>query len=113
MSPSAISARDADRDGVGAERERLGDVGAGADAAGDDQLHLAVHAELHQRLDRLRDRGQDRDADVLDEHLLRGGGAALHAVEHDRVGAGLDRERDVVVGARRADLDEDRHLASR
>ena len=59
----------------------------------------AVHAELLQRLDRLRDRGEDRDADVLDEHVLGGGGAALHAVEHDHVGARLDRQRDVVVRA--------------
>ena len=40
----------ADRDGVGAERERLGDVGAAADPARDDQLHLAVQPELLQRL---------------------------------------------------------------
>ena len=30
----------ADRDGIGAERQRLGDVGAGADAAGHDELDL-------------------------------------------------------------------------
>ena len=45
---------------------------------------------------------------MLDEHVLGGGGAALHAVEHDRVGAGLDRQGHVVVGAGRADLDVDR-----
>ena len=69
-----------------------------------------MHVELLQRLDRLRDRGEDRDPDVLDEHLLGRGGPALHAVEHDHVGARLHRERDVVVRARRADLDEDRLL---
>ncbi len=46
--------------------------------------------------------------DVLDEHLLGGRSPALHAVEHDRVGAGLDRQCDVVVGAAGADLDVDR-----
>ena len=56
------------------------------------------------------DGGERRDAGVLDEHLLRGGGAALHAVEHDHVGAGLDRERGVEVGPRGADLDVDRLL---
>ncbi len=67
-----------------------------------------MHVELHQRLHRLRDRGQDRNTDVLDEHVLGGGGPALHAVQHDRVGAGLDRQRHVVVGPRSADLDVDR-----
>ena len=100
----------ADRDRVGAQRQRLGDVGAGADAAGDDQLHLAVHSEFLQRLHGLRDGGQRRDADVLDEHLLGGGGAALHAVDHDDVGAGVHGELHVVVGAGGADLDVDRLL---
>ncbi len=69
-----------------------------------------MHAELLERLDRLRDRGEDRDPDVLDEHVLGRGGAALHPVEDDDVGARLDRQRDVEVGARGADLDEDRLL---
>jgi hypothetical protein len=30
---------------------------------------------------------------MLDEHFLRRGGAALHAVEHDDIGAGLHRQR--------------------
>ena len=102
--------RGADRHRVGAERQRLGDVGAVADAAGDDELHLAVHAEVLQRLHGRADAGQRRLADMLDEHLLRRRGAALHAVDHDDVGAGLDRERDVVIGPRAADLDVDRLL---
>ena len=57
-----------------------------------------MHVEFDQRLHRLRNRGENRDPDVLDEHLLRRGGAPLHPVEDDRVGAGLDRQRDVVVG---------------
>ena len=47
---------------------------------------------------------------MLDEHFLRRRGAALHAVEHDHVGAGLHRQRRVVIGPRRADLDVDRLL---
>ena len=92
--------RGADRDRVGAERQRLGHVGAVADAAGDDELHLAVHAEILQRLHGRADGGERRHADMLDEHFLRRRGAALHAVEHDDVGAGLHRERGVVVGPR-------------
>ncbi len=48
--------------------------------------------------------------DMLDEHFLGGGGAALHAVQHHHVGAGLDRERRVVERPRGADLDIDRLL---
>ena len=47
---------------------------------------------------------------MLDEHVLRRRRAALHAVEHDDVGAGLHRQRRVVIGPRRADLDVDRLL---
>ena len=99
-----------DRDGVRAERERLRDVRPGPDPAGDDQLHLAVQAELLQRLDGERDRRQRRDADVLDEDVLGRRRPALHPVDDDHVGTRLDRELDVVVRARRADLDEDRLL---
>ena len=102
--------RGADRHRVGAERQRLGDVGAVADAARDDELHLAVHAEILQRLHGRADRGERRDADMLDEHVLRRRGAALHAVEHHHVGAGLHGERRVVIGPRGADLDVDRLL---
>src|SRR6516165_12392604 len=45
---------------------------------------------------------------MLDKNLLRGAGAALHSVEHDDVGAGLDRELDIVTRPRRPDLDKDR-----
>ena len=102
--------RGADRDRVGTERQRLGHVGAGADAARHDELHLAVHTELLQRAHGGADGRQNRYADVLDEHFLRGGRTALHAVEHDHVGAGLHRERSVVVGPRGADLHVDRLL---
>ena len=100
----------ADRDGVGPERERLGDVGTRADPAGDHELDAAMHPELLQRVDGEAHGRQRRDPDVLDEDVLRGGGPALHAVEHDHVRARLDRKRDVEVRARRADLDEDRLL---
>ena len=89
--------RSADRDRVGTERQALGHVGAVAHAAGDDELHLAVHAEVLQRPHRGRDSGEGGNAHVLDEHFLGGRGAALHAVEHDGVGAGLHRKRDIVL----------------
>ena len=102
--------RDANRYGVRAKRECLGGVGAVADAAGDDELHLAVHAHLLQCRHGLADTRERRQANVLDEHVLRGGSTALHAVEHDHVGAGLHGQLRVVVRAARADLDVDRLL---
>jgi hypothetical protein len=103
----------ADRHGVGAKRQRFRHVGAIADAAGDDELHLAVHIEFPQRLHRQGNGGEDGDADMLDEHFLRGGGAALHAVEHDDVRTRLDRERRIEIRPRRADLHIDRLLPIR
>src|ERR1700712_3540023 len=104
--------RGPDRYRVSAECHRLGDVGTVAYAAGDDQLDLpsttAVHAEFGQRPHPLRARRQRGDADVLDEHLLRCGGATLHAVDDDDVGARVDGEFHVVVRAGGADLDVDR-----
>jgi hypothetical protein len=47
---------------------------------------------------------------MLDEHVLRGGGAALHPVHHHHVRARLHGQRRVVVGPRAADLDVDRLL---
>ena len=97
-------------DRIGAHRQRLGHVGAGANAAGDDELHLPAHVEILERLDRLAHRRERRDADVLDEHRLRRGGAALHAVDHDHVGAGMNRQLHVV--ERRASRRSSRRSAS-
>jgi hypothetical protein len=102
--------RGADRDRVGAEGQRLRDVGAGPDPAGHDQLHLPVHTELLERVHGQPDGRQRRDADVLDEDVLCRRRPSLHAVHDDDVGARLDRELDVVVRAGGADLDEDRLL---
>src|SRR5438093_5216951 len=99
-----------DRDRVGTKRERLGDVGAGADAARDDQLHLPVHVQLLEGVHGEAGRRERGYADVLDEDVLRRGGSALHAVYNDDVGPRLDRQLHVVVRARRANLDEDRLL---
>ena len=100
----------ADGDGVGPEGQRLGHVGPGANAAGDDQLHLAEDVHLVERLDGQRQGGQRRNAGVLDEHLLRRRRPSLHAVDDDDVGAGFDRQLDVVADARGPHLDVDRHL---
>ena len=72
--------RGADRDGVRAESQRLRDVGAAANAAGHDQLHLPMQPEILERLDRRTNGGERRNSDMLDEHLLRRRRAALHAV---------------------------------
>src|SRR5258708_17725142 len=97
--------RGADRDGVGAHRQRLGDVCARADAARDHELHLAVHVELQKRFDGLAKRRQGRNAGMLDEDVLGGAGAALHAVEDDNIGSRYDRQGDIVFRSRRTDLD--------
>ena len=100
----------ADRDGVRAECQRFGDIRARANAAGHDELHLAMHVELGQGLYSRADRRERRQSAMLDKHVLRRRRTALHAVEHHNVGAGLHRERRVVVRPRRADLDVDRFL---
>ena len=41
---------------------------------------------------------------MLDENVLGGPGAALHAVEHDDIGAGLDRQLHVVTRVRVAPI---------
>ncbi|WP_245472180.1 glutamate synthase-related protein, partial [Mesorhizobium sp. M7A.F.Ca.CA.002.12.1.1] len=53
--------------------------------AGDDQLHLAVHAEVLQRLHGRPDAGKRRLADIFDEHFLGGGGMLLGQKISDRV----------------------------
>ena len=71
-------------------RKCLGHVGAAADAARGDELHSpTMHAQVLQCSNRLGDRGDGGDANVLDEHVLRGSRAALHAVEHHAIGARL------------------------
>ena len=100
----------ADRDGVGAERQGLGDVRARPDAPGHDQLHLVLLSDLPQRLRGQTHRGKRGDSRMLDEDVLRRGRAALHPVHHDHVRAGGDGELDVVVRARRPDLHVDRDL---
>ena len=79
--------RGANRDRIRAKRQRLGHIGARANAAGQDQLHLTSHAELVQRLNGWADAGERRHADMLDEDVLRRRRAPLHAVEHDDVSA--------------------------
>lgn len=97
----------ANRDRVGAHRQRLGNIGPAADAARDDQLHFPMLPQLLERLDRLAQRRQGRNAGMLNKYLLGGAGPALHAIEDDDVGPRLDRELNIVVRTRRTDLDKD------
>ncbi|EPX83771.1 hypothetical protein ruthe_02567 [Rubellimicrobium thermophilum DSM 16684] len=69
-----------------------------------------MHPQILQRLYRLWNAGEDRHADMFDEHLLRRRRAALHAVHHHDIRAGLHRQRRVVIGPRPADLHIDRLL---
>ena len=103
-----------DRDRVGAERERLGEVGRVAQAAGDDQRDVAPAAliEVPASACERRDR---RHRDVVAEQQRRGAGAAAAAVEDDVVDADLERGVDVgldVLGRQLgADRDAVRSLA--
>ena len=100
-----------DRDGVGAQRERLGRVDAVPDAAGDDQVDHARRSFISRSAATAStSRRHGRDAGVVHQRVGRGAGAALHAVDHDHVGAGLARQLDVVGHAAGADLDVDRDL---
>ena len=112
--PRIASERDqrrlSDRHGVGAHGQRLCHVRTGADTARDDKLNLADHLHLFQRFHRLAQSGQGWYPGMLDEHLLSRRGPALHAVDHDDVGAALDGQLDVVEDARSAYLDVDRDL---
>ena len=102
--------RCADRDGVGAQRQALGGVDAVSDAAGDDQVDDALQPHLPQRRHGLNQRRHGRDAGVVHQRVGGGAGAALHAVHHDHVGAGLAGQLDVVGHAAGADLDVDGNL---
>ena len=85
-----------DRDRIGPQCQGLGHIGPGADATGDDQVHLLDLVHRLQCLDRLGQCRQGGDAGVLDEDLLSGRGAPLHAVDHHHIGTRLDSQLDVI-----------------
>ena len=100
----------ADGDGIGAERQGLCHVAAVADAAGIDQRDLALLAELVDRAARLADRRDARHAGVFGRDMRAGARAAFHGVDVDRIRIALHRHADVVIDARRAELQLDRNL---
>src|SRR3984957_13781514 len=102
--------RVADGDGVSAERHRLGDVAAVADAAGIDQRYLVPLAELVDGAPRLADGGDTGNAGVLGGNMGTGAGAAFHRIDVDRVGTALYSHAHVVIDARRTELKLDRDL---
>ena len=93
-----------DGDSVGTQRQRLGNIGTGSNAARYDQLHFTVHVEILQRLHRRAYAGQRRLADMFNEDILCRCRSTLHAVKHDDIGPGLDGQRSVKVGAGSATL---------
>ncbi len=106
--------RRADGDDVGAERDRLGHVGRGADRAGRDDRCLVADALVAQALVDDGDRDLDRDADVVADDRRRRTGAAPEAVEVDVVGTGAhDAARDGGDVVHGGDLDADRLVAGR
>ena len=102
--------RVADRHGLRAEREALGDVAAVSDAARDDEVDLVGQADVLERAPGLGDRGHQRDAGLLGRDVRPGAGAALGAVQVDDVRPALGRHPDVVVDAGGAELQLDRDL---
>src|SRR5262249_37649964 len=96
--------RSADRHGVGAQRQRLGHVRTGPDAAGVDQADLSGLAHVVEGLARLADGGDAWDPRLLGGDVGAGARRAFHAVEVDAVWAGLGRHPDVVVDPRRPEL---------
>ena len=96
-----------DRDRVGAERERLGEVGGVAQTAGDHERDVAPAAliEMPAGAGERRDR---RDRDVVAEQQRRGAGAAAATVEDDVVDADLERGVDVGLDVLRRELGADR-----
>src|SRR5437879_2526623 len=99
-----------DRDGVGAQGQRLGDIAAIADAAGIDQRYFPGLAHIVGGLAGLTDRGDTGDPGALGGDVRPGAGAALHAVDINAVGAGFGRHAHVVIHARRTQLELDRDL---
>ena len=89
--------RGADGHCVSAKCQGLCHVGTIANAAGDDKLHMAMHVEFLQCFDRWPYCCQYWQTDMFDEHFLRRGGAALHAVEHHNVGTRLHCQCGVVI----------------
>src|SRR2546421_997352 len=102
-----------DRDGVGAQGQRLGDIAAIADAAGIDQRYFPGLAHVIEGLAGLADRGDAGDPGLLRGDVRPGAGAALHAVDVNTVRPGLGRHAHVVIHARRAQLELDRDLPVR
>ena len=95
---------------IGAQGEGLGNIRAATDAAGDDELNFAMQVHGLQGFHRQTGRRQGRNADMLDEHLLGGGGSALHTVHHHHIRPRLGRQLGVVERPASADLDIDRHF---
>ena len=102
--------RVAERDRLRAEREALRDVRAVPDPAGDDEVDLVGEPDVLERAPRLGDRGHERDAGLLGRDVRACAGAALGSVQVDDVRPALGRHAHVVVDARGAELELDRHL---
>ena len=100
----------ADRDRVRAEGKRLGDIATVADTAGIDQRNLASLAQIVDRPTSLPDRGHAGHAGVLGRQVRAGAGAALHAVDVDRVRVAFHRHADIVIDAGGAELELNRDL---
>ena len=98
------------RDGLGTEREALRHVATVADAAGDYEIDLVGEANILKCAARLRDCRHQRNAGLFGREVRPCGGAPFGAVEVDDVRTTLGGHANVVVDARCADLQLNRHL---
>ena len=111
--PIACMAALRDRDAVGAERQRLGEVGRRAQPAGDDQRDVAARPRRSRWRRARASAGIVGHRDVVAEEQRRGAGAAAAAVEDDVVDADLERGVDVVLDVLGRQLEADRDAAGR
>jgi hypothetical protein len=100
----------ADRDRVGAQCQALGNVAAVADPAGDHEIDLVREPDVLERPARLGNGGQQRDPGLLGGDVGACAGAPFSSVQIDDVGAALGGHSDIVVDARRAELELDGDL---
>ena len=69
-----------------------------------------MYAQILQGLHCRADTSDGRQANVFDKHVLGCSRTTLHAVQHNHICAGFDRERGVKIGACTTDFQIDRYF---
>ena len=110
--PERDQCRATNRYSIGAKCHTFCHIRTIAHAARHNQLHFTVHIKVLQGTHSLADTGQNGLSDMFDKHILRCRGAALHTVQHNNIGTGLDRQCGIEIRARPTHFDIDRHTPS-